>query len=897
MSRLRAGIVSVWRNVMQRGRVEADLDAELKSYVQLLVDEKMRGGMSETAARRSAALELGGTERVKEEVRDVKRGFGLDAFVQDVRYGIRNLVKTPGLTALTLFSLAIGIGINASLFSLVDRLVLSTLPVRDPDGLYILFSNNRTGLTDDFSYPDFELIRSSFEAFDGVLARTEREYTFEIDNRAVPIRAEVVTGSYFNVLGLRPAMGRLIEPTDDQPASEFAVVLGHQFWQTALRRDPNVIGRTARIRLAGQSEGTRVAELRVIGVAPREFSGAAIGDSPHLFLPMHALTAINQRALQATNGFCCQIMARLKPGVTEEQARAELSNRIPNFDSGARTRKPGVVPLDGHARKLRLRAGKYGYSAVRDEYAYSLLLLMTLVAVVLVIACANLANLLLVRAMARVREIGARLALGATPARLVRQWLTESLLLSGIGGLCGIAIAFWTTRLLLMFIPERDRAYLSFELGARNLAFTALITLATGLLFGVLPAIRVSRVPLNALLTRATGAAISGRKGRLTRVVVVAQIAVSLFMVSGAGLFVRTLSRLNAETGGFDRRAVVYGEVPGLPRQPPGRAGAMLAQIVERLNSAPGIANASLVSSLPMTFMPGWAPAVVPGYAPRDDEATTVFINFSAPGYFRTMGIAIIAGRDFEEGDRTEKSTKAIVNQRFAERFFKGRNPIGETFRVGTNRDLLLVGVVQDTNLTSFREGDRDIVYYPLPLTYRGTLVARARPGFTAAAAASAIRTAVAAVDNNLEVKTGEMEELVQETLARDRLVAQLSAGLGVLALVLASVGLYGVMAYAVSARTAEIGVRMATGAQRSHIVRMVLKETLGIAALGVAIGLPLSLAANRLLEAQLFGVSPSDPVALTFAIALMLAVALLAGYVPARRAARLDPVRALRGD
>ena len=322
-----------------------------------------------------------------------------------------------------------------------------------------------------------------------------------------------------------------------------------------------------------------------------------------------------------------------------------------------------------------------------------------------------------------------------------------------------------------------------------------------------------------------------------------------------------------------------------------------MAEIVEQLNRAPAIASASVVGSLPMRHLPGWAPAAVAGYTPREDEATTVFINFIAPDYFRTMGIRMFAGRDFEESDRTEKFSKAIVNQRFVERFFKGRNPIGERFRVGANRDLELVGVVQDTNLTSFREAERDLVYYPLPATFRGTIVARAKLGFTADAATSAIRTAVAAVDSRLEVTSGQMEELVQKTLARDRLVAQLSAGLGVLALVLASVGLYGVMAYAVSARTAEIGVRMATGARRFDIVQLVLKETLGIAAVGIAIGLPISLAATRLLRTQLFAVSPWDPIALTCASAMMFAVALLAGWLPAHRAAQLNPVRALRSE
>jgi predicted permease len=552
--------------------------------------------------------------------------------------------------------------------------------------------------------------------------------------------------------------------------------------------------------------------------------------------------------------------------------------------------------IDGHTRKLRLRDGKHGYSEIRDEYAYSLALLMTLVAVVLVIACANLANLLLVRASARVREIGARLALGASPGRLARQWLTESLLLSAIGGLIGVGIAFGTTQLLLTFIPPEDHSYLLFELSRRNLAFTAFVTLTTGLLFGVLPAVRVARVPLNAVFAGATGRSIGGRRSGLTRAVVVVQVAVSLFLVTGAGLFARTLSKLNAESGGFDRRSVVYANVSGLHQYPPARAGALFAEMLEQLTNAPEISSASGISALPIRDRPGWAPAEVPGYVPQPDEPTTVFILTATPGYFRTVGIPLLAGRDFSESERAAPARVVIVNQRFANRFFKGRDPIGQTFRVaGRPGDVEVIGVVQDSRLQSFREPDRDLVYYPAPRSFRGTIVIRPKNGVAASSGASAIRNVVLSVDKNLQVETGELEDIVHTSLSRDRLVAELSAALGLLGLLLASIGLYGVMAYRVSSRTPEIGVRIATGARRLDILRMVLKETLGIAALGVAIGLPASLAAAQLLEAQLFAISPSDPVTLAFAIGVMLAIALVAGYFPARRAARLDPVRALR--
>jgi predicted permease len=896
LSRLR----SLYRNLMRRQRVEKDLDAELRSYVQLVADEKARTGLSTDAARREAMIELGGIEQVKEGIRDARVGLRLDGLWQDVRFGARTLVKTPVLTGIAVFSLAVGIGVNASLFSLVDRLVLSTLPVPEAGRLFIVYSNNRTGMTDSLSYPDLELIRSSFEIFDGLLGRVDWPLVLDSGNRVRKIRTELVTGNYFSVLGLQPEAGRLLSPADDRMGSEFAIVIGHRFWQSELGGDPNVVNRVVRLSPDLDPPVFSSAAFRIVGVTPAEFAGTAIGVSPDVYIPVQALPALHEfgaQILQAPNAYLLNVMGRLKPGVSAEAARSQLWDRFANFDMVARGSSPtGGRVIDGHTRKLRLREGKHGYSDIRDEYAYSLALLMTLVAVVLVIACANLANLLLVRASARVREIGARLALGASPGRLARQWLTESLLLSAIGGLIGVGIAFGTTQLLLTFIPPEDHSYLSFELSPRNLAFTAFVTLTTGLLFGVLPAVRVARVPLNAVFAGATGRSIGGRRSALTRAVVVMQVAVSLFLVTGAGLFARTLSKLNAESGGFDRRSVVYANVSGLHQYPPARAGALFTEMLGQLANAPDISSASGISALPIRDRPGWAPAEVPGYVPQPDEPTTVFMLTATPGYFRTIGIPLLAGRDFSESERSVPARVVIVNQRFANRFFKGRDPIGQTFRVaGRPGDVEVIGVVQDSRLQSFREPDRDLVYYPAPPSFRGTIVIRPKNGVAASSGASTVRNVVLSVDTNLQVETGELEGIVHASLSRDRLVAELSAALGLLGLLLACIGLYGVMAYRVSSRTPEIGIRIATGARRLDILGMVLKETLGIAAVGVAIGLPASLTATQLLEAQLFAVSPADPLTLAFAIGVMLAVALVAGYFPARRAARLDPVRALK--
>jgi predicted permease len=901
MSALMSRVRSLCRNLLRRKRVEADLDAELRASLQLLVDEQIKGGVCEDHARRAALLELGGLEQIKEHVRDVKGGALLGSVWQDVRFALRSLVRAPTLTAIAVLSLGIGIGANASLFSLVDRLVLTTLPVREPDRLFILYSNNRAGFSDGMSVPDFELIRASFNVFDGVLARTNRPHAIDTGSQIAEARVEIVSGNYFDVLGVAPVRGRLLTADDDRAGAEIAIVVGHKFWQRQLGADPDVTSRRMRIAASVESPVFSAAVFRIVGVAPEGFAGVVIGEPPDIYLPLHSLPVIHSWAAESfkrPNNYIINVMARLKPGVTLEHAQTEMWTRFPNFDQVARGSSiTGARVVDGHTRKLRLREGRYGISGVREEYTYSLLLLMALVAVVLVIACANLANLLLVRGMARTREIAARLALGATPARLARQWLTESLLMSAAGGVLGLGIAFGTTALLLSFIPPEEHSYLAFRVNARNLLFTAFVTMVTGVVFGALPALRVSRVPLNAAFTGASGRVIGGRRAWITRAVVVVQVAVSLILVTGAGLFARTLSKLNAESGGFNRKTVVYAQLGNTQRYTPQQQGALFTEILQRLNRVPQLASAGGVSSVPIAHNVSWGVAIIAGYTPQPDEPTTIYTLTAWPGYFGTLGIPLRAGRDFDERDRSAPPAVAIVNERFVARFFKGRNPIGGTFRLAgpSNRDVRIIGVIPTTRLEHFREADRETVYFPAGPNGRGRIVVRSKEGFDAGVGMSAIRSVVRAVDSNLTVETFEMEEAIQTSLARDRLVAELSAGLALLGLALACIGVYGVMAYTVTSRTAEIGIRIATGADRWDILRMVLKETLSITAIGIAIGVPAALAAARLVEAQLFSLSPSDPFTVGSAIAIMMTVAVLAGYVPARRAAMLDPIRALR--
>jgi putative ABC transport system permease protein len=469
---------------------------------------------------------------------------------------------------------------------------------------------------------------------------------------------------------------------------------------------------------------------------------------------------------------------------------------------------------------------------------------------------------------------------------LLRQFLTESALLAAIGTAAGLLVAAWTTDFLLLFLPENS-SYLHFKLDVRILAFSGLVAATTVLLFGLLPAVRASALSPNlALRTAAPNVA----RGRIGQAVLAAQIAISLVLVIGTGLFTRTLSKLNNLDPGFDRRGVVFARTFG-----PVTQGTFYRQLSQRLTDTPELAVAAMATYGPLSEASGWGTVTVPGYAPAPNESTTVFLDTVTPRYFETMGIALLSGRDFEERDRGWPIRVAAVNESFARHYFQGRSVIGQKIAFGAGSPMEIIALVRDTKHSTLREGPRDIAYWPLLPGNGGTIFARPKPGISLAWCEAALRAAVAAVSKEARVEAGPFAYVIQHSLDRDRLIAQLSGMLGILALTLAALGVYGVVAYGVSVRIPEIGIRIALGAERADVARMVLKETLGIAAAGILAGVPIARAASRLVASQLFGVSPSDPLTIGAASAVMVASALAAGYVPARRAARLDPMQALR--
>ena len=691
---------------------------------------------------------------------------------------------------------------------------------------------------------------------------------------------------------MRPALGRLLTPQDEQARATQIAVISYGLWQTAFGGDPTVVGRN--VKLAD-------ATFTVVGVTPPEFNGTEPGAVPAVYLPLHAYAervhpARAPTILQRPGNNWFHVMGRLAGDVPLATAQALLREQWPRLERSF----PAQANLQS-GRNTRyfmvLDEGSTGYSAVRQEFSQAILVLMGLVAAVFLIACANLATLLFVRGAGRLREISIRFALGASRAHLVRQWMTECLLLSVLGGVAGLIAARWITDLMLYFVAEADRPWLRFQAGPVVLLLSVALTLAAALLCGLVPGLHATTARPEETL-RAQSGAVTGRRGALAQGVLAAQLATSLVLVVGAALFSRTMWNLNSVSGGFDRKTVVYGipdfDAAHIPRD---RQGDLVKQALERLNPSPLIAATSM-GSTPMVFGDagsGWITGVA-GYVLAPEEDNTAWVNIASPGYFNVLGIPLIAGRDFEERDRTAAGTRTqviIINEKLARHYFADRNPVGEQLTYGTPMEI--IGVVKDTKNTSLRAAHRDLVYFPSSLVGANPVVARPAAGVAPRVVEAEMRAAFAAVAKDAPVKIAPLEDAVQRSLSRDRLIARLSAAFGILGILLASIGLYAAIAHSVSSRTREIGIRIAIGAKARDVIWMVLRESLRVTTIGVLIGLPAAIAGSRLIGSLLFEVSPSDPPTLAVSAAVLALTGALAGWWPARRAARLDPSSTLR--
>ena len=874
-----------------RGRTaDSDLEAEFADHIAMATEDHVRSGKSRDEARRLAAAEFGSQLSASEQVFEQRGLPWLESFLKDVAYAARGMRKGPAFTGVVMLTLALGIGANTALFSLVEAVMLRHLPVRDPGSLYFLDNVGAKGANGGPPYEVYESFRDRTQSFDGMAAHTSDNLTAGIGGRVEQVWGEYASGSYFEVLGVHAVRGRVLTPADDRLQPPVAV-LGYAWWRTRFGGDPAAIGKTVSIN------GT---QFTIVGVAEPQFSGIVPGLSSGITVP---ITAVRPSMLKGANWFL-DIVARLKPGIPASRAQAEIDPIYQNF---MRTMVDFAPDLRrDYFDHMELLPAATGADKLRSQFAQPLLILMVLVGVVLLVGCANLANLFMARAASREREFAVRLAIGAGWWRLARQLLTETLLLFGCGAVLGLALAQCGSHLLSGFLAV-GRTPLSIDphLNGAVLAFTAGITLLAGLVFGVAPTLAsAGSDPHGALHGSGARSTDSRVRTGMRNALVVAQVALSLTLLVGGGLFVRTLANLSRLDLGFRQQGVLTMRVfPAAAAYTDARLESFWSGLLERARRIPGVASASVSVLTPLSGRDVGIRVSVPGFQPTGGLDELMTQNHVSVDYFDTFGIRLLAGRTFTAADAKDAPFVAIVNEAAARYYFGGRNPVGATVEMGDgarHRVCRIVGVVRDARHMNMRQEVPRFIY--LPGTQRrdrlGQLTLAIRtPGNPGPLTAGLEREVRALGPDILVTEVMTLHQQVDATLVQERLLSVVGGFFSILALVLSAVGLYGLLAHTVGQRTGEIGIRMALGADRGAVVWMILRRSLALVAIGLAAGVPATLWAARPLASLLYGLEPTDASTLTVGVLVLVATALLASYIPARRASRIDPLAALRSE
>ena len=827
-------------------------------------------------------------------------------FWSEIRYALRALAKSPVFAAVAVLSLAMGIGANTAVFSMLDHVLLRMLPVQNPEELAQLSEvgdnyGSNTGMN-SLSYPIYEDFRDQNQVFSAILCSHQSLVSVSYAGRNERASGELVSGTYFPALGVRPALGRLFSSEEDRtPNGAPFAVLGYDYWKTRYAGDPSVIGKEILVNDH---------KLTIVGVAQRGFEGVERLFASQVYIPMMMAPQVTAeiKPLENRRRRWVQVFGRLKPGVTLRQAKASLQpifHRVLEMEvqqkefaqAGAYTREQFLKMT------INVLPGGTGQNMARQFLEAPLWALMGMVVLVLFIACANVANLMIARATARQKEIAVRLALGASRIRIVRQLLMESTLLSLAGGALALLVMPTTMRLLQGIMPQMDPP-LSFETNPdlRVLGFSLAISLITALLFGLAPALQATRADLAPTLKDQAGAVAGAGQAGWRKILVAAQVSLSLLLLIGSGLFVRSLSNLKDLSPGFQvSNLLSFAVDPTLSGYKPERAKLFYQQLNRELAALPGVRASAMCVVPPLSFNEWDSTVTVEGYAAKPSEDMNPWVNYVSPGFFATLGIPVFAGRDFTDRDILTSPKVAIVNEKFARHYFGTDSPMGRHIGMGgdpgTKTDIEIVGVVRDTKYQTMRQEAPRQVFFPyLQNDWASEMTAYARTNLGSAQMFQVLRAAVGKIDGNLPVYQMKTEERQRDdSLAVERLAASLSGAFGVLATMLAAVGLYGVMAFIVARRTREIGIRMALGALTGNVIWLVMREVLMLVGAGVLIGIPAALALTRLLASQLYNIAPNDPTTIVLATAGIIAIAALSGYLPARRATRVDPVSAIR--
>ena len=836
----------------------------------------------------------------------------MENLFKDIRYGFRGLLKRKAFAAIAVLTLTLGIGANTAIFTLVNAVMLKSLPVVNPHEL-VLFTDvtgegtsfQDTPPTDKwerFSYASYKYLRDQNDSFQELAAvrsgvsRLSVRQTDSEANAAARASGQLVSGSYFSLLGVRATRGRVLTSDDDQPNAEPAAVISYRYWQKELNSDAAVVGKRSIIN------GTN---FTIAGVMPREFFGERVRRPPDFWLPLSFQPQIEMRDsfLEQKEAYWLTLIGRLKPGVSMDQAEASVTHRVRQFwteFAGTQLTEDRRSAIE--STHVQLVDGSGGISGLRRFYSKPLQMLMAIVGIVLLIACANVGSLLLSRAVARKAEISLRMALGATRGRIIRQLLTESMLLALIGGVSGVLLAQWGVTVLVSLVASEAPLNTQPDVGV--LTFTAGVSIVAGLLFGLIPAIQASKTDLATAMKEKTRLARGLWRLSPSAALVVVQVGLSMVLLTGAGLFARSLAKLQSEDVGFDRsNLLLVGVDSRLAGYKPTELAALYQQILQRLGELPNVQSVSMAIYSPFSGSQRTSSIQIPGFTPEPGEEPIAEDLLVGPKYATTLGIPVLRGREIDIRDTASGPPVALVNEAFVERYFKDQNPIGRTFSYDNEDDdtnsVEIIGVIGNIKSEDARASALPAVYRPM-LQVQGQFAyspnVQIRTTRDPKSLAGPVRQMINQIDDKLPVfGVTTMDEQVRDQLTQDRLIAQLVSFFGAIALILACIGLYGVMAHGVARRTNEIGIRMALGAKGGNITWMVLRETLVMVVAGLVLGVPAALLSARLIESQLFGLSPTDPLTLAGAAVVLTVVALLAGYIPARRASRVDPLTALR--
>jgi len=885
----------VW-NVLTPGRVSRDIEREMEFHLAARRDELIACGMDPQTATREAARRFGNPLLQKERTRDADIVVWLESLLADVRFALRGLRRNPGFTTVAMLSLALGIGANTAIFSLTNALLLKSLPVRDPGTLVHLTLGTPDWTA--FTNPLWEAIRDRQSALSGIFAYGSQRFELTRGGPARRALGAMISGSFFPTLAVTPSAGRLLAPADDQRGCPALAVVSHAFAEREFGSAAAAVGRT--LSLDGHS-------VPVVGVTERGFTGIEVGVPMDVYVPLCSIAVLQDdpAVLDHRSRWFLDVIGRLPERTTIQRANAQLRTIAPavyratvppNF--GADEQKEYL------ASKLEVVPAANGLSDVRDKYGRALMILMGIVALVLLVACANIANLLMARAATRHAESAIRLTLGAGRGRLVRQLLTETVVLSLLGAAVGMLFARFASGLLVHFLTTRNRTvWLDLSLDARVLGFTFLVAVVTGLLFGLVPARHASRAGLQ-VRARGGGRGVidGGTRHRAGKILVLAQVALSLVLVMAAGLLVGSFRRLSTLDPGFQARGVLVVRAD-FGSDKLDDTGLILARrdLLRRLRALPGVDQASTSLLTPMGSMRWNEALVVPGYAASGPRDAVAFFNAVSDGYFTAMGTPLVAGRDLAESDGAGAPRVAIVNRAFARKFFGARDPLGKTFST-INGDapkppMQIVGVVGDAKYSSLDEEPPPTVYQPFGQAEEigSTFCYELRTARPPGSLLPAVQAAAAQVSPRITLDATPLDDQLAATLSRPRLLATLSGFFGVLALLLAVIGLYGTLSFAVTRRRGEIGVRMALGAAGREVLRMIFAEAGWLVLAGIALGTVLALAATRVLATFLYGVEATDPATLGIAAGVLGLTALGAGLLPAARAARTQPIETLR--